>query len=178
MKEFGLKLSQELNRSVSWRTGFCMPAQSWKRGRASQRKLGATSLGHSKRHQGLRREPLHEHLNGTLFDEKEMEQGEPPEETDLILHDDDDDAEDPESTGTAVAEAVVPIVFTPMRDRMCARIVPLLRTCQASGAQPRSWWQSEQSDMGCVILKDRVFRTHIALVFCCRDARCRVNRWD
>ena len=49
----------------------------------------------------------HEHLNGTLFDETEMEQDEPPEETDLILHDDDDDddTEDPESTGTAVAEA-------------------------------------------------------------------------
>ena len=39
-----------------------------------------------------------------------MEQEEPPEETDFILHDDDDDddAEDSESTGTAVAEAVVP----------------------------------------------------------------------
>ena len=47
-----------------------------------------------------------EHLNGTLFDETEVEQEEPPEEADLILHDDDDDdAEDPESTGTAVAEA-------------------------------------------------------------------------
>ena len=48
-----------------------------------------------------------EHLNGTLFDETEMEQEEPPEEEDLILHDDndDDDADDPESTGTAVAEA-------------------------------------------------------------------------
>ena len=70
-----------------------------------------------------------EHLNGTFFDETEMEQEGPPEETDLILHDDDDDdAEDPESTGTAVAEAVVPIVLTQMRDRMCARIVPLLRT--------------------------------------------------
>ena len=48
-----------------------------------------------------------EHLNGTLFDETEVEQEEPPEEADLILHDDDDDddAEDPESTETAVAEA-------------------------------------------------------------------------
>ena len=48
-----------------------------------------------------------EHLDGTLFDETEVEQEEPPEEEDLILHDDndDDDAEDPESTGTAVAEA-------------------------------------------------------------------------
>ena len=45
----------------------------------------------------------HEHLNGTLFDETEMEQEEPPEEKDLILHDDGDDAENPESTGTAVA---------------------------------------------------------------------------
>ena len=47
----------------------------------------------------------HEDLNGTLFDEER------PEETDLILHDDDDDdddAEDHQSTGTAVAEAVVP----------------------------------------------------------------------
>ena len=38
-----------------------------------------------------------------------MEQEEPPEEEDLILHDDDDDdddgAEDPENTGTALAEA-------------------------------------------------------------------------
>ena len=52
-----------------------------------------------------------EHLNGTLFDETEMEQEEPLEETDLILHDDDDDgadAEDPESTGTSVAEAAEP----------------------------------------------------------------------
>ena len=41
----------------------------------------------------------HEHPNGTLFDETDMEQEEPPEETDLILHDDDDgdDVEDPES---------------------------------------------------------------------------------
>ena len=44
-----------------------------------------------------------EHLNGTLFDETEVEQEEPPEEEDLILHD--DNAEDPESTGTALAEA-------------------------------------------------------------------------
>ena len=66
----------------------------------------------------------HEHLNGTIFDETEMEQEEPPEEwskkkkkppedANLILHeddhdDDDDDAEDPESKGTGVAEAVVP----------------------------------------------------------------------
>ena len=52
-----------------------------------------------------------EHLNGTLFDETEMEQEEPPEETDLILQDDDDDDdadEDPESTGTSIAEAVEP----------------------------------------------------------------------
>ena len=62
-----------------------------------------------------------EHLNGTLFDdETELAGDEPDEESDLILHDDDDDAEDedeevhdeedvvPESTGTAVAEAVVP----------------------------------------------------------------------
>ena len=48
-----------------------------------------------------------EHLDGTIFDETEVEQEEPPEEEDLILHDDDDDddAEDPESTGTALAEA-------------------------------------------------------------------------
>ena len=47
-----------------------------------------------------------QHLNGALFDETEVEQEEPPEKADLILHDDDDDdAEDPESTGTAVAEA-------------------------------------------------------------------------
>ena len=49
-----------------------------------------------------------EHFNGTLFDETEVEQEEPLEESDLILHDDDADAEDPVSTGTAVAEAVVP----------------------------------------------------------------------
>ena len=48
-----------------------------------------------------------EHLDGTLFDETEVEHEEPTEEEDLILHDDDDDdgADDPESTGTAVAEA-------------------------------------------------------------------------
>ena len=44
--------------SVSWRTGFRMPAQRCKKARASQRKPGATSLGHSKRHQAWRREPL------------------------------------------------------------------------------------------------------------------------
>ena len=62
-----------------------------------------------------------EHLNCTLFEEEtELAEDEPAEETDLILHDDDDDAEDEahadhdvkdvvsESTGTAVAEAVVP----------------------------------------------------------------------
>ena len=71
-----------------------------------------------------------EHLNGTLFDESEMEKEEPPKETDLIFHDDDDDdAEDPESRGTPVAEAVVPIVFTPMQDRRCACTVPLMRCC-------------------------------------------------
>ena len=53
------------------------------------------------------------HLNGTdepTFDETELDKEEPPEETALIPHDDDDDddAEDPVSTGTAVAEAVVP----------------------------------------------------------------------
>ena len=47
-----------------------------------------------------------EHLNGTLFDETEMEQEEPPEGNGS--HSPCDDAEDPESTGTAVAEAVVP----------------------------------------------------------------------
>ena len=48
-----------------------------------------------------------EHLDGTLFDETEVEQEEPPEKEDLILHDDDDDddAEDPESTRTALEEA-------------------------------------------------------------------------
>ena len=49
-----------------------------------------------------------EHLKGTLFDETEMEQEEPLEEADFIFYDDDndgDDAEDPETAGTAVAEA-------------------------------------------------------------------------
>ena len=52
-----------------------------------------------------------EHLNGILYDATDVEQEEPPEEADLIFHDDDndgDDAEDPESTGTAVAEASEP----------------------------------------------------------------------
>ena len=61
-----------------------------------------------------------EHLNGMLFEEEtELAEDEPDEASNLILHDDDDDAEDedevhdeedvvPESTGTAVAEAVVP----------------------------------------------------------------------
>ena len=84
-------------------------------------------------------ESAREHLNGTLFYVTDMEKEEPPKETDFIRHDDDNDgAEDPESTGTAVAEAVVPIVFTPMRGRMCARIVPMLRTCQASRHPSRS----------------------------------------
>ena len=61
-----------------------------------------------------------EHLHGTLFEEEtELAEDEPAEETDFILHDDDDAAEDeahevhdeedvvPESTGTAVAEAVL-----------------------------------------------------------------------
>ena len=120
----------------------------------------------------MRRGAAHEHLNGTLFDETEMEQEDALEETDFILYDDDDDdgVEDPESTGTVVAEAVVPfstvashveraerflylrcanskhppkpvapIVLTPMLDRMCAGIVPLLCACQASLQPPRSW---------------------------------------
>ena len=53
---------------------------------------------------------------------------------------------------------------------MCARSVPLLRTCPASFQPPRSWrwWQifkcsvAEQLDMGSVILKDRVFRIPLA----------------
>ena len=64
-----------------------------------------------------------EHHNGTLFEEEtELAEDEPDEESDFILHDDDGDAEDedeahdvhdeenvvPESTGTAVAEAVEP----------------------------------------------------------------------
>ena len=77
----------------------------------------------------------HEHLNGTLFDETEMEQDEPPEETDLILHDDDDDddTEDPESTGTAVAEAntqnasCICAARTASTHRRCACIVPMMR---------------------------------------------------
>ena len=71
--------------------GFCMLAQRWK----------STSITTKDWH--------HEHLNVTLFDGTEMEQEEPPQKTDLFLHDedDDDDAEDPEITGTAVAEAVV-----------------------------------------------------------------------
>ena len=44
--------------SATCSTGFCTLAQRWRKGRASQRKLGATSLGHSKRYQGLRRQPL------------------------------------------------------------------------------------------------------------------------
>ena len=42
----------------------------------------------------------------TLFDETEMEQREPPEETEHILHDYGE--EDPGSTSTAVAEASDP----------------------------------------------------------------------
>ena len=62
-----------------------MPAQRWK----------STSI--------TKKAWRHEHLNVTLFDGTEMEQEEPPEETDLFLHDedDDDDAEDAESTGAA-----------------------------------------------------------------------------
>ena len=60
--------------------------------------------------------PARRYFDGTLFeeeptfDETELEKEEPPEETNLILHDDDDDddPEDPVSTGTALAEAVVP----------------------------------------------------------------------
>ena len=48
-----------------------------------------------------------EHLDGTLFDETEVEQEEPPEEEDLILHDDDDD-DDAKEASTAVAEASEP----------------------------------------------------------------------
>ena len=77
----------------------------------------------------------HEHLNVTLFDETEMEHEEPPEEEDLILYDDDDDdgAEDPESTGTAVAEAntqnasCICAARTASTHRRCACIVPMMR---------------------------------------------------
>ena len=75
--------------------------------RQSLRKPGATSLGHSKEAPKLAARATRD-LDGTLFDETEVEQEEPPEEEDLILNDDDDDdddAEDPESTGTASAEA-------------------------------------------------------------------------
>ena len=87
-----------------------------------------------------------------------MEQEEPPEETDLFLHDDGDDAEDPESTNTAAAQASEPFptvaaevaraerflylrcaygqhppkprsFFRPMQDRRCACIVPMMRCC-------------------------------------------------
>ena len=49
------------------------------------------------------------HVAGQLFEEVRKEQ---------------DDAEEPKITGTAVSEAVVPIVFTPMQDRRCACVVP------------------------------------------------------
>ena len=148
-----------------------------------------------------------EHLNGTLFEEEltfdqtELKQEEPPDETDLILHFDDDDAEDPESTGTAVAEAAAPFssvasqveraerclylrcaygkhppkplspsVFTPVRDRMsgascrcCARVRPHASGHDAGGQQQFfKCSAAEQLDMGCVILKDRVFRIPLA----------------
>ena len=97
--------------------GFCMPAQRWK----------STSI--------TTKAWRHEHLNVTLFDETEMVQEEPPEEEDLILHDDDDDdgAEDPESTGTAVAEAntqnasCICAARTASIHRRCACIVPMMR---------------------------------------------------
>ena len=83
-------------------------------------------------------ESAREHLNGTLFDVTDMEKEELPEETDLIRHDDDnDDAEDPDSTGTARQSCQQ--FFSPMRGRMCARIVPMLRTCQASRHPSGSW---------------------------------------
>ena len=50
--------------------------------RSSQRKLGASTIITTKAWR-------HEHLNVTLFNETEMEQEEPREEADLILHDDD-----------------------------------------------------------------------------------------
>ena len=113
-----------------------------------------------------------EYLNGThfeeepTFDEAELGGEEPPEETDFILHDDDDDddAEDPVSTGTAVAEAVVSFStvaaqveraerFSYLRctygkqpPKPWSRIIftpmqdrKLLRTCQASLQPTRSW---------------------------------------
>ena len=87
-----------------------MPAQRWKNTSITTKAWRHLSWTFEEAPR-LAARAAHEHLDGTLFDETEMEQEEPPEETDLILHDDDDDdddAEDPESTGTAVAEAVVP----------------------------------------------------------------------
>ena len=85
--------------------GFCMPAQRWK----------STSI--------TTKAWRHEHLNVTLFDETEMVQEEPPEE----------EAEDPESTGTAVAEAntqnasCICAARTASTHRRCACIVPMMR---------------------------------------------------
>ena len=66
--------------------------------RESQRGLDGTSRGHSKR----RKNPT--------IDVTELEKEEPPEETDLTPHEDDDDEDAEDPTGTAVAEAVVPLL--------------------------------------------------------------------
>ena len=116
-------------------TGFCVPAQRCTKTRASQRKPGATSLGHSKRHQGLRREPLastsmpHSSMRRRLIWKSHQRK-----RTCFSMM-----TTTPNSTGTAVAEAVVPTVFTLVRNRMCAPNVPLFRTCQAFWHPLRSW---------------------------------------
>ena len=91
--------------SVSWRTGFCMPAQ-WEDTSITTKAWGHFSWTFE---EAPRRaaSAAREHLNGTLFDETEVEEEGPPEEADLIFHDDDDDddAEDPESTDTVLSLA-------------------------------------------------------------------------
>ena len=101
-----------------------------------------------------------EHLNGTLFDETEMEQEEPPEETDLILHDDDDDdddVEDTESTGTVVAEAVVPffLVASQIERGECFLLTSPLRVRQASTETLEHHLSSRRRGTDCVLASCR-----------------------
>ena len=97
-----------------------------------------------------------EHLNGTLFDETEMEQEEPPEETDVILHDDDDDDtdEDPESTGTAVAEAVVPssTAASPSRNAQNASFICAARTASTHRNPDHQMFSGTMQDLRCTCI--------------------------
>ena len=140
-----------------------------------------------------------EHLNGTLFDETEMEQEEPPEETDLILDDDGCCGGSraflhggfPSRTRRTLLVSALRVRQASTKTlstncfqadagpNMCSHRAVAAHVSGLSLQSPRSWrsyqvfkcFVAEQSDMGCVIFEDRVVRIHLAHVLCCCDAQ-------